>query len=48
MGKHSSQPANPDIARTLFLAGLIESWGRGIDLIRRACIVEGTPAKVLS
>lgn len=44
MGKHSSQPANPDIARTLFLAGLIESWGRGIDLIRRACIAEGTPA----
>ena len=35
MTKHPSQPANPDIARTLFLAGLIESWGRGIDLIRR-------------
>ncbi|MGV8867427.1 MAG: ATP-binding protein [Janthinobacterium svalbardensis] len=26
MSKHSSQPANPDIARILFLAGLIESW----------------------
>ena len=36
MAKHPSQPANPDIARALFLAGQIESWGRGIDLIRNA------------
>lgn len=42
--KHPSQPSNPDIARTLFLAGLIESWGRGIDLIRRACLADGGPA----
>ncbi len=43
MTKHPSQPANPDIARALFLAGKIESWGRGIDLIRRACIAQGNP-----
>ena len=44
MAKHSSQPANPDIARALFLAGKIESWGRGIDLIRNACLEYGSPA----
>lgn len=44
MAKHPSLPANPGIARTLFLAGLIESWGRGIDLICRACIADGSPA----
>ncbi|MDP1603033.1 MAG: ATP-binding protein, partial [Legionella sp.] len=44
MAKHSSQPANPDIARALFLAGKIESWGRGIDLIRNACLDYGSPA----
>lgn len=44
MDKHPSQPPNPDIARTLFLAGLIESWGRGIDLLRRTCLADGSPA----
>jgi ATP-dependent DNA helicase RecG len=44
MTKHPSQPANPDIARALFLAGKIESWGRGIDLIRQACLAQGNPA----
>jgi len=44
MVKHPSQPTNPDIARTLFLAGLIESWGRGIELIRRACVADASPA----
>jgi ATP-dependent DNA helicase RecG len=43
MGKHPSQPANPDVARALFLAGKIESWGRGIDLIRNACLDYGSP-----
>jgi predicted HTH transcriptional regulator len=41
MTKHPSQPANPDIARALFLADKIESWGRGIDLIRNACLDYG-------
>ncbi len=32
--KHSSVPANPDIARVFFRAGYIENWGRGIrDMI---------------
>ncbi|KFN40858.1 MAG: transcriptional regulator [Sulfuricurvum sp. MLSB] len=31
--KHPSKPFNPDIAHIFFLAGLIESWGRGIDKI---------------
>lgn len=44
LAKHASQPANPDIAYTLFLAGRIESWGRGIELIRDACTAEGAPA----
>jgi ATP-dependent DNA helicase RecG len=44
MAKHPSQPANPDIARALFLAGKIESWGRGIDLIRNACLAAAGPA----
>ena len=44
MAKHPSQPANPDIARALFLAGKIESWGRGIELIRNACLAAAGPA----
>ncbi|MDO8262072.1 MAG: ATP-binding protein [Gallionella sp.] len=43
MAKHSSQPANPDIARVFFLSGLIESWGRGIDLICNTCHAYGCP-----
>ena len=44
LSKHASQPANPDIASALFLAGKIESWGRGIELMREACRAEGAPA----
>ena len=44
MAKHPSQPANPDIARALFLAGKIESWGRGIELIRNGCLAAACPA----
>jgi ATP-dependent DNA helicase RecG len=43
MAKHPSLPANPDIASALFLAGKIESWGRGIDLIRSACLAAESP-----
>jgi ATP-dependent DNA helicase RecG len=31
--KHSSEPFNPTIAYPFFLAGYIESWGRGIEKI---------------
>lgn len=35
--KHPSKPFNPDIANTLFRAGYIESWGRGIIKMIKAC-----------
>ncbi len=35
--KHSSQPRNRLIADVFFMAGYIESWGRGIDIIMNAC-----------
>ena len=44
MGKHASHPYNPDIANAFFRAGLIESWGRGIERIIEACDKEGYPA----
>lgn len=33
MLKHSSQPYNPDVANAFFRAGMIETWGRGIERI---------------
>ena len=41
LGKHKSRPYNPLIAGTLYRAGLIESWGRGIDKIINACKASG-------
>jgi Predicted transcriptional regulator containing an HTH domain and an uncharacterized domain shared with the mammalian protein Schlafen len=41
--KHASVPYNPDIASVFFRASLLESWGRGIDLIRQACMAHGSP-----
>jgi ATP-dependent DNA helicase RecG len=41
--KHASAPHNPDIANVFFRAALLESWGRGIDLIRDACRRHGFP-----
>jgi ATP-dependent DNA helicase RecG len=40
--KHASVPYNPDIASVFFRAALLESWGRGIDLIRDACVAHGS------
>ena len=31
--KHASKPFNPNIANVFYLAGFIESWGRGIEKI---------------
>lgn len=31
--KHASKPYNPDIANVFYLAGFIESWGRGVEKI---------------
>lgn len=41
--KHRSRPYNPLIANTLFRAGFIESWGRGIEKIRRSCEEANNP-----
>lgn len=41
MKKHTSKPFNPSIAHVLYLAGLIESWGRGIEKICTACKNDG-------
>jgi len=44
LGKHSSQPFNPDVANAFFRAGMIEAWGRGIERMMDACSAAGTPA----
>ena len=44
MGKHASRPYNPNIAHVLYLAGYIESWGRGIEKICESCRRDGLPA----
>jgi len=41
MTKHTSIPFNPNVAHVLYLAGLIESWGRGIEKICSACQEDG-------
>ena len=46
--KHPSQPFNPDIANTLFLAGMIESWGRGIEKMIMASLDHGSEEPTFS
>ena len=46
MNKHASRPNNPNIADTFYLAGFIESWGRGIEKIFGACEEDGVPAPI--
>ena len=43
MQKHASKPYNPGIAHVFYLAGFIESWGRGIEEICSACRQDGLP-----
>lgn len=43
MSKHASVPFNPNIAHVFYLAGFIESWGRGIEKIFLACSKDGVP-----
>ena len=43
LGKHSSQPYNPEVANAFFRAGMIESWGRGIERMMAACKSDGVP-----
>jgi ATP-dependent DNA helicase RecG len=40
---HPSKPNNPDLANCFFRAGLIESWGRGINKMITLCIESGIP-----
>ena len=46
MHKHASSPYNPNIAHVFYLAGFIESWGRGIEKICSACQKDGVPQPV--
>jgi len=41
LSAHRSEPHNPSIATTFFRSGMIESWGRGIDKITKACEAAG-------
>jgi ATP-dependent DNA helicase RecG len=41
--EHNSRPRNPKIARTCFLAGYIDTWGRGTIKIIEACKAAGLP-----
>ena len=41
MQKHRSKPYNPNIANGFFRAGLVETWGRGIEKICEACRLYG-------
>ncbi len=43
LGRHPSQPFNPDVANAFFRAGEIETWGRGIQRILEACREADTP-----
>jgi ATP-dependent DNA helicase RecG len=43
LGRHSSQPFNPDVANAFFRAGEIEAWGQGIDRMITACREAGFP-----
>jgi ATP-dependent DNA helicase RecG len=43
LSKHASIPFNPLIANAFFRAGMIESWGRGIEKIKLECEAAGVP-----
>ena len=43
MQKHASKPYNPNIAYVFYLAGFIESWGRGVEKICSALKADNLP-----
>jgi ATP-dependent DNA helicase RecG len=45
---HRSRPWNQLIASAVFLAGEVESWGRGFDLIFQKCKAAGAPKPTVS
>ncbi|MCD7950957.1 MAG: putative DNA binding domain-containing protein [Erysipelotrichaceae bacterium] len=44
--KHSSIPYNPNIAHVFYLAGHIESWGRGIEKMCNSCLENNFPLPI--
>ena len=46
--KHPSKPYNPLIANAFFRAGLIESWGRGIEKMQAECKEAGVSAPIFN
>ncbi len=44
LSPHASEPHNPKIAHVFFLAGHIESWGRGVQKIITECKLDGIEA----
>ena len=47
LGEHSSRPRNKNIANVFYLAGFIESWGRGFDKVRKGFNAKGLPMPTL-
>ncbi|MBR4768702.1 MAG: putative DNA binding domain-containing protein [Lachnospiraceae bacterium] len=43
MQKHASKPYNPNVAYAFYLAGFIESWGRGVEKICNALKADHLP-----
>ena len=43
INKHTSKPYNPNIAYVFYLAGFIESWGRGVEKICNALKADNLP-----
>lgn len=41
--EHNSRPRNPKIAEACFLAGYIDTWGRGTLKIINTCKEDGLP-----
>ncbi|MDD7203675.1 MAG: ATP-binding protein [Coriobacteriaceae bacterium] len=41
LGWHESDPHNPKMANVFFLAGYVESWGRGVQKIFTSCKLDG-------
>jgi ATP-dependent DNA helicase RecG len=41
LGPHVSEPHNPKVANAFFLAGFVESWGRGVQKIFTECKLDG-------
>ena len=44
--KHGSRPYNPNVAHVFYLAGHIESWGRGIEKIFDSCKENNLPLPI--